>query len=102
VSDAAPGGLVELAFRVMKEFGLPVVLLAVVIYLFREAAIVVHTTLLVPVVESHTKFLDTTQETLREISTTQSRQADTLEELAAVQREIRQTVAGGAAPVRQP
>lgn len=95
-------GFFEFVFRAAKEFGLPVILLGVMIYLFREAASTVHKTLLVPMVESHAKFLDTTQHTLREISATQSRQADTLEELADVQREIRRQVAGGREPVPQP
>lgn len=89
----------ELCLRIAKEFGLPVLLLGLVIYLFREAAVTVHSTVLVPVVASHTKFLESTQETLREISTTQSRQADTLEELAAGQREIQHRITGSPKPV---
>jgi hypothetical protein len=84
--------MLEFAFRAAKEFGLPCVLLGVVIYLFREAAITVHGTVLVPVVESHTRFIESTQETLREISTTQERQAETLREIAIGQHEIQQAV----------
>lgn len=84
--------MLEFGLRVAKEFGLPVVLLGIVIYLFREAAVTVHGTVLVPVVESHTRFINATQDTLREISSTQERQAETLQEIAIGQREIQQAV----------
>lgn len=86
--------MIEMAIRVAKEFGLPVVMLAVVTYLFREAAVTVHQTVLIPMVQSHTKFIDRAQETLDEISITQEKQAETLHELAEGQREIRHAVIG--------
>lgn len=101
MSSEPSAGVLDIAFRALKEFGLPVVLLAVVIYLFREAAMTIHGTVLVPVVESHTKFLDATQQTLREISSTQERQAETLEEIASGQREIQHKLTGNPPAVRQ-
>ncbi len=50
--------------------------------------------LLEPIVQSHVEFLDTTRETLKEIGHTQAQQAETLEELAAGQIEIKQAVLG--------
>jgi len=41
-----------------------------------------------PVVKSHVEFLETTSETLREISSVQTQQAVTLQELAHGQREL--------------
>jgi hypothetical protein len=47
---------------------------------------------MVPVVKSHTEFLQATQETLNEIGMSQMQQARTLQEIAAGQREIQQAV----------
>jgi tRNA pseudouridine38-40 synthase len=58
---------VESALRVAERFGVPLVLLAVVIWFMRDAAITLHGTVLVPIVKSHTEFLDSTRETLDEI-----------------------------------
>lgn len=98
--------MIEVVVRAAKELGpsvvVPVLLLGVVIYLFREAAITVHGTVLVPVVESHTRFLERTEKTLDEIATTQIQQATTLQELAVGQREIQHRISGSPPPVRQP
>jgi hypothetical protein len=58
---------VESALRVAERFGVPLVLLAVVIWFMRDAAITLHGTVLVPIVKSHTEFLDSTRETLDEM-----------------------------------
>lgn len=85
--------LIDGALRIAERFGVPVVLLAVLVWSLRDAAVVLHSTVLVPVVKSHTEFLDATRETLHEIGTTQQQQAKTLQELAVGQREIQQAVA---------
>lgn len=83
---------VEAAFRVAERFGVPLVLLAIMIWFLRDAAVTLHGTVVVPIVKSHTEFLDSTRETLDEIGKTQFKQAETLQEIAAVQQEIRQAV----------
>jgi hypothetical protein len=83
---------VEAAFRVAERFGVPLVLLAVVLWFAREAAVTLHGTVVVPIVKSHTEFLDSTRETLDEIGKTQFKQAETLQAIAADQREIKQAV----------
>jgi hypothetical protein len=83
---------VEAAFRVAERFGVPLVLLAVVIWFARDAAVTLHGTVLVPIVKSHTEFLDSTRETLDEIGKTQFKQAETLQAIAADQHEIKQAV----------
>jgi hypothetical protein len=83
---------VEAAFRVAERFGVPLVLLAVAIWFMREAAVTLHGTVVVPIVKSHTEFLDSTRETLDEIGKTQFKQAETLQAIAADQREIKQAV----------
>lgn len=92
MTDEQRAGMIETAIKVAKEFGLPVVMLAVTVWLFREAAVSLHTTVVVPVVQSHTRFIDSTQETLREISKTQDRQAETLHDIAEGQREIQRSL----------
>lgn len=98
MTDEQKQGMIETAIKVAKEFGLPVVMLAVTVYLFREAAISVHQTVLLPMVKSHTEFISSTQETLREIGRSQDKQAETMRELADGQRDIQRTLgsrAGG-------
>lgn len=92
MTDEQKQGMIETAIKVAKEFGLPVVMLGVTVYLFREAAVSVHQTVLLPMVQSHTEFISSTQETLREIGRSQDRQAETLHELAEGQREIQRAV----------
>jgi hypothetical protein len=85
-------GVIDSLIRVAERFGVPVVLLGVMIWLGREAAITLHGSLIKPVVESHVQFLETTSETLREISAVQGQQATTLQELAHGHRELREQV----------
>jgi hypothetical protein len=91
-ADELKQGVLDSMLRVAERFGVPVVLLGVVIWLGREAAITLHGSLVKPVVESHVQFLETTSETLKEISSVQTQQAATLEELAHGQRELREKV----------
>lgn len=81
-------GILDSLLRIAERFGVPVVLLAVLIWLGREAAITLHGSLVQPVVKSHVEFLETTSETLKEISSVQTQQAATLQELAHGQREL--------------
>ena len=55
--DEARGHVLAL----LERFGVPVAILAVILWFSREAAISLHSTVLVPVVKSHTEFLDATQ-----------------------------------------
>jgi hypothetical protein len=91
-ADELKQGILDSMLRIAERFGVPVVLLGVLIWLGREAAITLHGTLVKPVVESHVQFLETTSETLREISAVQGRQAETLDELANGQHELREQV----------
>lgn len=91
-TDELKAGVLDTLLRTAERFGVPVVLLGVVIWMGREAAISLHGTLVKPVVESHVQFLEQTSETLKEISQVQGQQAATLEELAHGQRELRERV----------
>jgi hypothetical protein len=87
-SEELKQGVLDSLLRIAERFGVPVVLLGVLIWLGREAAITLHGSLVEPVVKSHVEFLETTSETLKEISSVQTQQAATLEELAHGQREL--------------
>lgn len=89
-SEELKQGLVDTLLRVADRFGVPCVILAVIIWFGREASVALHQTLIKPVVESHIEFLDTTSKTLAEIGATQERQVETLEEIAHGQREIKE------------
>ena len=75
--------------RIAERFGVPVVILACLLWMIREAATSVNGTVLVPIVQSHTEFLETTRETLTEISRTQQQQAATMQDIAENQRELK-------------
>lgn len=82
----------EFFLGIADRFGVPCLILAAVLWMIRDAGLALHSTVLVPVVQSHTKFLDVTQETLKEIGKAQDKQADTLQELANGQRDLHQAV----------
>lgn len=99
--------MIDVGIRVAREFGFPIVMLAVVVFCFREAAVALHQTVLIPVVESHTHFIRRTSETLEGLERTQGQQAETLQEIATGQREIQTTIRllrddGRAAPGASP
>jgi hypothetical protein len=82
----------DAAMRAAERFGVPVVLLLILMWMIRESASVLHDSVVVPMVRSHTEFLDSTRKTLDEIAHTQKSQADTMRQLSAVQEEIRDYV----------
>jgi hypothetical protein len=92
MSDKQPLTATEAAFRAAERFGVPVVLLGVLIWFLRDAAVTLHGTVLVPIVQSHTEFLDSTRETLEEMTRTQRQQASTMQELATGQNEIKSVI----------
>jgi deoxyribose-phosphate aldolase len=79
-------GTIDTLLRIADRFGVPCVILAVVLYFGREAAIALHDSVVEPVVQSHVEFLESTKQTM-------AKQADTLQELAKGQQEIQQVLA---------
>jgi len=79
-------GVLDTFLRIADRFGVPCVILAVILYFGREAAIALHDSVVEPVVKSHVEFLESTKETM-------AKQADTLQELAKGQQEIQQVLA---------
>jgi hypothetical protein len=84
--------VIDVAIRVAREFGFPCLVLSIVMWWGQLAAVALHETVLRPVVESHTTFLKATSDTLSTLSRAQERQADTLEELAAGQRDLQRAL----------
>lgn len=80
--------MVDRMIKVGERFGVPVMLLIVVLFFAREACISIHGTLLVPIVKSHVEFLESTSQTLHEIDQTQQQQATILGEISIGQRAI--------------
>ena len=80
--------MVDRMIKVGERFGVPVMLLVVVLFFAREACVSIHATLLVPIVKSHVEFLESTSETLHEIDQTQQQQAAILGEISLGQRAI--------------
>ena len=104
MTDRTRQGMIDSAIRAAERLGVSVVILAAVLWMAREAATTLHSTVVVPVVKSHAEFLESTRDTLSEIGKTQMRQAMTLEEIAEGQNEIwsagdrfRRAEAGGVA-----
>lgn len=80
--------MVDRVIKIGERFGVPVMLLIVVLFFAREACVSIHSTLLVPIVKSHCEFLESTSETLHEIDQTQQQQALILGEISMGQRAI--------------
>jgi hypothetical protein len=78
----------DTVLRIGERLGVPLLILAALLWMAREAGMAVYGGAVVPVVKAHTTFLESTQETLRGIETTQARQAETMEEIVTGQREI--------------
>lgn len=91
-STTESNSVIDTLTRVGERFGVPVMILAVFIWMSRELATSIHGTVVVPLVKSHSEFLDSTRETLCEIANTQNSQAETLKELATIQSEIKSAV----------
>ena len=85
-ADDIRQGVLDTFLRIADRFGVPCVILAVLLYFGREAAIAIHGSIVEPVVKSHVEFLESTKETM-------AKQADTLQELAKGQQEIHQALA---------
>jgi hypothetical protein len=85
-------GVLDTFLRIADRFGVPCVVLAVVLYFGREACQVLYSGAVEPVVKSHIEFLEATSETLHEISSVQTQQANTLQELAEGQHEIKSAI----------
>lgn len=95
MTDEQKSQVFEAGVRVVERIGISAAILAAFLWLAREAATSLHSSVVVPIVKSHTEFLDTTRETLVELSQAQRQQAETLQELAIGQRDIHKVLSEG-------
>jgi len=72
----------------LNAIGVPAGVLLLILWMFWRAMGTLHETVVIPIVESHTEYLQQTSATLRSLGETQGRQAKTLQEIATGQREI--------------
>lgn len=88
MTDQTKQNIVEGLFRL----GAPCIILAGILWMMREAAQGINATVLMPVVKSHTEFLEATRQTLDGIEKTQQQQAATMERIAEGQQEIKAVI----------
>lgn len=85
MTDETRQSIVDAACRIGERFGVPVVILAAILWMARETASSLHNTVLVPIIQSHTEFLEETRQTQRQ-------QSEILQEIANGQRDIQRTL----------
>lgn len=78
----------DTVLRIGERLGVPLLILAALLFMAREAGMALYSGGVQPLVKAHTEFLERTQETLKGIETTQRQQADNMQEIVAGQREI--------------
>jgi hypothetical protein len=88
VTDESKAALADSLLKVGTQLGVPVLILAAFLWMAREAGFALYSGAVVPIVEAHTRFLESTESTLKEIGTTQKQQAETMQEIVVGQREI--------------
>ena len=86
-ADEKPGTL-DVVLRIGERLGVPLLLMAALLYMAREAGIAIYGGAVRPLVQAHSAFLESTQGTLREIGQTQRQQAEAMQEMVIGQREI--------------
>ena len=79
---------IDVTFKADREFGFPTFIICAIGWWLHKAAGVLHSSVVMPVIRSHTDFMSVTQETLKGLGMTQERQAKTLQEISHSQREI--------------
>ena len=84
--------LTDSLVRIGERFGVPVLILAVLLWFARDAAISINKTVVEPVVQGHVEFLQTTKRTLEGIEETQKASQQTLQEIAIGQRDLQHAV----------
>ncbi len=78
----------DVVLRIGERLGVPLLILAALLFMAREAGMALYSGGVQPLVKAHTEFLERTTETLQGIETTQQQQAENMQEIVAGQREI--------------
>lgn len=90
MTDETKQSIIDGLFRL----GAPCIILAAVLWMAREAACSLHSTVVVPIVRSHSEYLEASRKTLDGIEKTQQRQAETMQKIAESQDELKAAVLG--------
>lgn len=85
MTDETKQNIIDGLFRL----GVPCIVLAALLWMAREAASSLHSTVVVPIVKSHAEYLEASRKTLNGIEETQRQQAVTMERIAEGQQEIK-------------
>lgn len=85
-------GVIDAVYRGAKDFGIPVIILGVLLWFLRDGGIALHKSVVEPVVQSHLDFLRQTQDTLKTIGEAQEQQVRTMREISDGQRDIQQLI----------
>lgn len=88
MTDESKAALADSLLKVGTQLGVPVLILAAFLWMAREAGFAMYSGAVIPIVEAHTRFLESTESTLKEIGTTQKQQAETMQEIVVGQREL--------------
>ena len=88
MTDESKAALADSLLKVGTQLGVPVLILAAFLWMAREAGFAMYSGAVIPIVEAHTRFLESTESTLKEIGSTQKQQAETMQEIVVGQREI--------------
>lgn len=88
MTDESKAALADSLLKVGMQLGVPVLILAAFLWMAREAGFALYSGAVVPIVEAHTRFLASTESTLKEIGSTQKQQAETMQEIVVGQREL--------------
>jgi len=83
------------------RLGAPCLILAALLWMAREAAWSVHTTVVIPWVKSHTDYLEATKSMLDGIEKSQQQQAATMERIAEGQQEIKAVIVNRRSDIQQ-
>ena len=88
MTEESKAALADSLLKVGTHLGVPVLILAAFLWMAREAGFAMYSGAVIPIVEAHTRFLESTESTLKEIGTTQKQQAETMQEIVVGQREL--------------
>lgn len=88
MTEESKAALADSLLKIGTHLGVPVLILAAFLWMAREAGFAMYSGAVIPIVEAHTRFLESTESTLKEIGATQKQQAETMQEIVVGQREI--------------
>lgn len=80
--------LLDSILKFGTQLGVPVLVLCAILWMAREAGVALYSTAVIPIVEAHTQFLESTSGTLKEIGASQTKQAETMREIVEGQKEL--------------